>query len=616
MNDVRPPFRQAVHLALQDHISRQHLERALSTLEGRVRHALTGEDAQELRARVQQVRTQTIHQLPDLYEQLQVTASQNGIQVCEVDTPAEAIACFLDILSHRDPVATINQGILEEVNAYDALQEEGYRLLDLHLGDYFLHLIEDEKAHPVVPLAHLSLMDMGTAWTETTGHAIRPTADAIIAALSGRVRANIRRARSALIPAAFAIAETGTIVLLDNEGTLAPVIHRVDTLVIVMGIHRVVPTLADLPPLVEAMARGSHGTTTFATTILIHTPSQNVHLVLVDNERERLYREGYEAPLRCLECAACATVCPAFREVGGQVYGTPYMGPIGHILPPLLWPDRYAELAFGTPMCGIANAVCPVGLDFPALIARARAYVRQREGVPWRIRAFLNTWRHGVHHPLGRILTRLGTEALLSPPRVEGVPPSSPPPPPSTPALPSSASPLKRLASLWAPRGWGIEVEDNPVAARLTLISYLQEHHIRHVVGWAPEAVGMEGLPEALADVGIQWHNAVDNPTVEEPFVGLVKAEAVTTENGTVIIRSAADMPLAPMFHAETLIVMVERERMVPTWEDALSVLPTQATFVLLADRPHTFALDGMPHPTPFGPQRLHLVIIQSDAAG
>ncbi len=616
MTDVRPPFRQAVRLALQDHISRQNLERVLSSLERRVRHALENEEAHQDILHARRVREETLRNLPALLKRLQGSAQRRGFRVCSVDTPAEAIACFLDVLAHRDPVATVSQGILEEVGAYHALREDGYQLLDIQLGTYFLHLIEDESAHPVVPLAHLSLMDIAMGWSETTGHAIRPSAEALIAAIGGRIRAHISHARSALVPAAFAVADTGTVVILDDEGTLVPTLHHVDTLVLVLAIHRIVPTLSDLPPLIHVTARGSRGTSTFAHTLFLHAPprgsSQTVHLVLVDNERGRLHEEGVDEPLRCLECSACATVCPAFREVGGQVYGTPYMGPIGHILPPLLWPDRYADLAFGTPMCGTANTVCPVGLDFPALIARARYHVRAREGVPWRIRAFLTTWRRGVYSPLGRFFARLGTEMILAPARAHGLSSARPTTPVHPPPRPASPPSIDRLTSLFAERGWGIDVEDNFIAARLTVLSYLQEHHVTHVVGWSPEMLGMEGLPEALQDVGIQWHHAVDYPSLEGPFVGLVRAEAVITKTGTVVIRSSEETPMSSMFRTDTLLVIVESNRVVSTWEDVLPLLAPQATMVLFSENARTFALDGVPHPMPLGPKRLHLVIVQT----
>lgn len=615
--DVRPPFRQAVRLALQDTVSRQNLERTLSALEVRVRRALDAPEAAALRSRVREVRESTIAQLPTLRERLQHRVSARGIRVCSADTPAEAIACFLDFLAEQDPVAVADGGILEEVGAYRALSEEGFTLLDMDMARYFLHLIEDESAHPVVPLAHLSVRDMVTAWTEATGHTIRPSLDALMAALGGRVWGNIRRARSALLPVAFAVAETGTLVILDDENTVAPLLQRVDTLVLVMGIHRVVPTLADLVPLIEAFARGSRGTPTFAQVILLDAPPggthQKVHLVLVDNERERLRQEGPQEPLYCLECGACATVCPAFREVGGQVYGTPYMGPIGHILPPLLWPAHHADEAFGTPMCGVANAVCPVGLDLPALIAHARARVRERVGISWRVKAFLDTWRQGVRHPVGRLLARLGTEAVLALPRVEGiasVPSASPPP---SGEIPAPAHPWDRLEQLLNRRGWDMEMADNPVAARLSLLAYLQNQGVRHVSGIAPKDVHLEGLLDALRDVGIHWQPAKETRVFEGPYAVLVRGEAVIAQTGTIVVQVTEDVPLEIFHNVALLTVVVEADRVVSAWEEALPLLSSGPATLFLSENARTFALDGSPHLTHLGPQKVYLVVIRAN---
>jgi L-lactate dehydrogenase complex protein LldF len=241
------------------------------------------------------------------------------------------------------------------------------------------------------------------------------------------LRARFARADLGITGANFAVAETGTLVLVSNEGnirltTTCPRVH-----VALVGVEKVVPRLADLPVFLKLLARAATGQTLSVYTSLITGPRRpgepdgpdEFHLVLLDNGRSRVLATPFRESLQCIRCGACLNACPVYRRIGGHAYGGVYSGPIGSILTPLY--DGVADnphLPHASSLCGACQAACPVKINIPHLLIGLRelqhhaarknrgerlAYWAWKEVLrrPWLYRLLLRAAR-GLLRPLAR----------------------------------------------------------------------------------------------------------------------------------------------------------------------------------------------------------------------
>lgn len=214
----------------------------------------------------------------------------------------------------------------------------------------------------------------------------------------------------------FAIAETGTLCLLTNEGngrmcTTRPRVH-----VALLGIEKVLPRMSDLPVMLKLIARSSTGQPMGSYTTLITGPRragdadgpQELHIVLLDNGRSAILDSPVPEVLCCVRCGACLNACPAYRNIGGHAYNSVYPGPIGSVLSPVLAGPQHAELPRVSSLCGTCLLACPVQIDIPTLLLRLRAAYRGR--LPWTKRLLVRGWawamRRAWAYRLGQWLLR------------------------------------------------------------------------------------------------------------------------------------------------------------------------------------------------------------------
>jgi len=189
----------------------------------------------------------------------------------------------------------------------------------------------------------------------------------------------------------FAIAETGTLVLVENEGNGRMSSTLPETLVALMGIEKVIPRLDDLPHFLEILARASTGQKLTCYTNFINGPRRDgdvdgpreVHVVMLDNGRSPLLADPVlPDALHCLRCGACLNVCPVYRRIGGHAYGVPYSGPIGSIVRPNLFGSAAAHLPFASTLCGACRDICPVKIDIPRILLHMRWKEGRGEDAP------------------------------------------------------------------------------------------------------------------------------------------------------------------------------------------------------------------------------------------
>jgi L-lactate dehydrogenase complex protein LldF len=257
--------------------------------------------------------------------------------------------------------------LTEECGLNRHLAKRGFEVVDTDLGERIVQLANEPPSHLIVPAIHKTRREIGALFHRTMG---TPEGEDDPERLTRLARADLRRrflvADAGITGANFAVADTGSIVIVTNEGnadlgTSLPPLH-----VACVGIEKLVPALADLPIFLRLLARSATGQPLSAYTSVITgpRPGGELHLVLVDNGRSALLADAAQrGSLACIRCGACLNTCPVYRRAGGHAYGTVVPGPIGSVLGPSLEARAGAELPFASSLCGSCSAVCPVKID-------------------------------------------------------------------------------------------------------------------------------------------------------------------------------------------------------------------------------------------------------------
>jgi len=339
-----------------------------------------------LRRRGKLIRGYALAHLPELLGELDRNCQRNGIQVHWAETAAEGNALISDILRQHgaDLVIKGKSMVSEEMGLNHYLEAQGIRAVETDLGEFILQLGGERPSHIIAPAIHKDRAEIAQLFA--THFPEFPYTDDIegLTAIARHIMRNyFGRAIAGLSGVNFAIAETGTLCLVENEGngrlcTTAPQVH-----IAVCGIEKVIARLDQLPPLLTLLTRSATGQpiTTYVNMISgprrkgeLDGPSE-VHLVLLDNGRSRIHRDPQlSATLRCIRCGACMNHCPVYSRLGGHAYGTVYPGPIGSVLEPQLQGlDLLGELPDASSLCGACGEVCPVRIPLPALLRRLRA---------------------------------------------------------------------------------------------------------------------------------------------------------------------------------------------------------------------------------------------------
>ncbi len=339
-----------------------------------------------LRRQAHAIRQKAMARLPELLEQLERRLTENGIQVHWAEDAAQANDIVLGLLRQAG-AHTVIKGksmVSEETGLNGALEQADIEVIESDLGEYIIQLAEEPPSHIVAPAIHKNRQEVARLF-ERCHPELPYTED--IDRLTGNARRILREkfanADAGISGVNFAVAETGTLCLVENEGngrlsTTAPPLH-----IAITGIEKVIEGLDELPPLLEILTKSATGQPITTYVNLISRPRQDdeldgpreVHLMLLDNGRSRIRtHDAFSDTLRCIRCGACINHCPVYVQVGGHAYGTVYPGPIGSVLEPQrLGLDRIGSLTSACSLCGACGEVCPVEIPLPDLINRLRA---------------------------------------------------------------------------------------------------------------------------------------------------------------------------------------------------------------------------------------------------
>jgi L-lactate dehydrogenase complex protein LldF len=398
-------FRAAAQQALADPPLQAALVRLTDTLmAGNRRGYAALADSDCLRDHAKRVKEHTLAHLDKYLERLETSVEQLGGHVHWAASAEDARHIVVGIARRTQCRRIVKSKSMttEEVHLNPALEAAGLEVVETDFGEFVIQLAGERPSHLVAPAVHHTRESIARVLSDHTGEQL--PGDAAQLAQAGRrlLRQKFHAADMGITGANFAVAETGTIVLVTNEGngrltTTCPRVH-----VALMGMEKVIPRWRDLPVFLKLLARAATGQTLSVYTTMITGPRRGgeqdgpdeFHLVILDNGRSRVLATPFRESLQCIRCGACLNACPVYRRIGGHAYGGVYSGPIGSILTPLY--DSVAdnlELPHASSLCGACQAACPLKINIPHMLIglremqhHARSSRDRREAAPNRSR--------------------------------------------------------------------------------------------------------------------------------------------------------------------------------------------------------------------------------------
>jgi L-lactate dehydrogenase complex protein LldF len=378
-------FPDAARESLRDGQLRANLGHATATIRSK-RADVVGEvpDWAQLREAGRAIKAATMARLDEHLIALEEEVTARGGRVHWARDAAEANRIVTELVraTGADEVVKVKSMATQEIGLNEALEAAGIAALETDLAELIVQLGEDKPSHILVPAIHKNRAEIREIFARTIP-GVDPglTDDPRRLAMAARqhLRERFLRAQVAISGANFAVAETGTLAVVESEGNGRMCLTLPQTLITVMGVEKVVPTWRDLEVFLQLLPRSSTGERMNPYTSLWAgvTPGdgpQEFHLVLLDNGRTAVLADevGREA-LHCIRCSACLNVCPVYERTGGHAYGSVYPGPIGAILSPqLTGVEDNASLPYASTLCGACYDVCPVAIDIPSILVHLR----------------------------------------------------------------------------------------------------------------------------------------------------------------------------------------------------------------------------------------------------
>ena len=424
-----PAFKENAHKAIGDAGLQKALARSGPSFIARRAAAVAGlPEFEQLRDTARDIKNHTLANLDfylEVYE-ARVLASGGQVHWCQDADAARAVVLSI---CQRVGARTVTKGksmIGEEIAINHHLERHGITPVETDLGEYIIQLRDELPSHIIAPAFHLNMEDWEEAFRKhhtdlPADRSLHERRDILTEART-RLRSSFLAADVGITGANFLIAETGSSVIVTNEGNgdLTQTLPRVH--IVLASIEKMVPTIEDCTSLLRVLARSATGQdfsvyTTFSTGTRrpddLDGPEE-YHVVLIDNGRSAMIGTEFQDMLRCIRCAACMNHCPVYGAVGGHAYGWVYPGPMGSVLTPgLIGVDKAGHLPNASTFCGKCESVCPVKIPLPKLMRHWREREFERHLSPAGIRANLGLWAYFARRPsLYRLATRAAAVGL------------------------------------------------------------------------------------------------------------------------------------------------------------------------------------------------------------
>ena len=393
MSETKVDFKQSI----LDALSNPTLGGALGNFSvayraGRAK-AYEGIDFEALRTNIAAIKGDAATRFDELAEQFAVAAEAKGAKVFRTSDP-QAVKDYILKLALDRGVKTIVKSksmATEEIHLNKHLEKAGIAVQETDLGEWILQLDGQTPSHMVMPAIHMTKEEVTTVFNTKVEDGQKPDIPKLVKFARGKMRPFFLKAEMGISGANIAVAETGSIVLVTNEGnarlvTSLPKIH-----VAVVGYEKLIEHFADIAPILTALPKSATAQLLTSYVSIISGPTPNtdgspkeLHIILMDNRRNDMAKDPrFKEALQCIRCASCLNVCPVFRLVGGHVFGKIYTGGIGTILTAwfnaLKESDEIQSLCI---QCGSCNEVCPGKIDIAGLILELRRRLAVEQGLP------------------------------------------------------------------------------------------------------------------------------------------------------------------------------------------------------------------------------------------
>ncbi len=415
MELTSPTFKKNVKAALVD----VQLQKALGHVRSNFiekRAAAVGAlpEFEQIRENAREIKNHTLAHL-DLYlEAFEEKVREQGGEVHYAETGADACAAILAIC-RRASARTVTKGktmVAEEIGLNEYLAEHGVEPIETDLGEYIIQIRHEAPSHIIAPAVHLTKEQVEADFRRVHTH-LRPDRDlsepvTLLNEARGILRERFLAADVGITGANFLIAETGTSVIVTNEGNgdLTQTLPRIH--IVLASLEKITPTLNDASQILRLLARSATGQDMSAYTTFSTGPRREgdpdgpdeYHVVILDNGRSAMLGSEFEDMLRCIRCGACMNHCPVYHEVGGHAYGWVYPGPMGAVLTPTLGGvDKAGHLPNASTFCGRCEAVCPMKIPLPKMMRHWREREFERHLSPATFRYGLGVWAFFARRP-------------------------------------------------------------------------------------------------------------------------------------------------------------------------------------------------------------------------
>ncbi|HET6974085.1 MAG TPA: LutB/LldF family L-lactate oxidation iron-sulfur protein, partial [Pyrinomonadaceae bacterium] len=386
-------FKENAKAALADVQLRGALKNATSLFgERRKEAAASLPNWEDLRSQARAIKDEVLLHLDRYLEEFVRNAESRGAKVHWARDAAEAnqIICGLATQRAARIVVKSKSMTTEETHLNDALEAAGMQVVETDLGEYIIQLANEPPSHIIAPAIHKTRHQIGALFTAELGMPPTDNVDQMTSTARAKLRDRFAAADVGISGVNFAIAETGTIVIVENEGNIRLTTSLPRLHIAVMGIEKVIPRFNDLDVFLKLLPRSGTGQrlTTYQSFITgtKRAPADEgpdeLHIVLLDNGRSRMLAHPVtRQSLACIRCGACLNACPVYQQVGGHAYGSVYPGPIGAVITPqLMGIEKAAQLPYASSLCGACREVCPVKIDIPRLLLHLRGEITERQG--------------------------------------------------------------------------------------------------------------------------------------------------------------------------------------------------------------------------------------------
>lgn len=379
-------FKENVAHALEDKQLRKNLKFAMDSMIQKRKTVFSDEqEFEKLRTAGNLIRKRALSKLPELLDRLEKKCTENGINVHWAETTDQGCKKVLEIMKSHGATKLVKgkSMVSEEMHLNKFLEKNGIEAIETDLGEFIIQLAGETPSHIIVPAIHKNKDEISKLFHEKIpGTPYTEEVEELNAIARKTLRKKFYAGHVGVSGVNVAVAETGTLCLVENEGngrmcTTVPPVH-----IAVMGLEKVVEKLEHVPPLLRLLTGSATGQLITTYVNMITSPRKKgekdgpkeVHLIILDNGRSKILADPQlRQTLQCIRCGTCLNHCPVYTRIGGHAYGFVYPGPIGKMLTPQMEGlERAGAMTSASSLCNACEEVCPVKIPIPDLIRRLR----------------------------------------------------------------------------------------------------------------------------------------------------------------------------------------------------------------------------------------------------